>query len=67
MANTVTRHEVQKLSAQGAILIEVLPAAEYKRQHLAKAINIPLKHLTPVGVAQLARDAPLVVYCFDGV
>ena len=67
MANTVTRHEVQRLSAQSALIVEVLPAEEYKQQHLTKAINLPLKHLTTADVAQLPRDVPLVVYCFDSV
>jgi rhodanese-related sulfurtransferase len=67
MANIVTRHEVQRLGAQGAILIEVLPAEEYRLQHLPKAISMPLKHLTPGGVGQLSRDVPIVVYCFDSV
>ncbi|MDQ3767393.1 MAG: rhodanese-like domain-containing protein [Actinomycetota bacterium] len=53
------------LARDGAQLIEVLPSAEYEEEHLERAINIPLKTLDESSVAQLNRDAPVIVYCHD--
>jgi rhodanese-related sulfurtransferase len=49
----------------GAQLVEVLPEREYEQEHLPGAINIPLKKLDRQTVAQLQRDRPIIVYCFD--
>jgi rhodanese-related sulfurtransferase len=57
--------EVGKLVADGAQLVEVLPAEEYAEEHLPRAINIPLKELDAARVAQLRRDEPVIVYCHD--
>jgi rhodanese-related sulfurtransferase len=61
----VNRHEVRGLLERGAQLVEVLPRAEYEEEHLAGAINIPLKELSEETVRQLDRDAPVIVYCHD--
>jgi len=53
------------LARDGAQLIEVLPSEEYEEEHLERAINIPLKTLDESSVAQLNRDAPVIVYCHD--
>lgn len=53
------------LARDGAQLIEVLPSQEYEEEHLPGAINIPLKTLDENSVAQLNRDAPVIVYCHD--
>ena len=57
--------EVGKLVAQGAQLVEVLPAEEFAEEHLPGAINIPLEELDGARVAQLRRDQPVIVYCHD--
>jgi rhodanese-related sulfurtransferase len=57
--------EVGKLVADGARLVEVLPAEEFAEEHLPGAINIPLKELDAARVAQLRRDQPVIVYCHD--
>jgi rhodanese-related sulfurtransferase len=46
-------------------LVEVLPPREFEEEHVPGAVNIPLKSLTPAGVAGLDRDRPVVVYCWD--
>lgn len=56
---------VQKLIADGAQLVEVLPSGEYEEEHIAGAINIPLKSLNAETAAQLDRGRPIVVYCWD--
>jgi len=61
----VTREDVQRLVADGAQLLEVLPQAEYEEEHLPGAINIPLKELNRETALQLKRDRPVIVYCHD--
>jgi rhodanese-related sulfurtransferase len=61
------RDRVGELLAQGAQLIEVLPAHEYDEEHLTGAMNIPLKHLTPEAAGRLDRGRPIVVYCWDSL
>jgi rhodanese-related sulfurtransferase len=53
------------MTAEGAVLIEVLPENEYAEGHIAGAVNIPQRQLTPQATARLAKDAALVVYCYD--
>jgi rhodanese-related sulfurtransferase len=57
--------DVRRLIDDGAQLVEVLPAREYEEEHLPDAINIPLKKLDVTSAAQLSRDRPVVVYCWD--
>ena len=66
MPKTIGRDEVQRLLAAGAQVVDVLPPEEYAHAHIAGAVSLPLKQLTP----QLARERldpnrPVVVYCFD--
>jgi len=63
----IDRDEVQRLLESGAQLVDVLPEQEYERQHLARAISIPLKQLTRETTADLKCDAPVIVYCYDTV
>ena len=65
MPTEIPRSEVQRLLAEGAQLVEVLPAEEFEAEHLPGAINIPLKTLDRVAVAGLDRDRPVIVYCWD--
>jgi rhodanese-related sulfurtransferase len=65
MATQITREDVQRMTGEGAVLIEVLPENEYAEEHIAGAVNIPQKHLAPQTTAHLAKDEPLIVYCYD--
>ncbi len=65
MPTDVDRDRVQQLVAGGAQLVEVLPADEYEDEHLAGAINIPLKELNRESAARLDRTRPVIVYCWD--
>jgi rhodanese-related sulfurtransferase len=60
----VARAEVQRLVADGAQLVEVLPHAEYTHGHLPGAVNLPLKQLS-ARAEDLRRDRAVVVYCHD--
>jgi rhodanese-related sulfurtransferase len=65
MPTEIHRDDVRRLVADGAQLVEVLPAQEYEAEHLPGAINIPLKQLDRQTTAQLQRDRPVIVYCYD--
>jgi len=65
MATELGRDEVRRLLAEGAQLIEVLPAEEYVEEHLPGAVNIPLKELDRERVRELDRSRPVIVYCHD--
>lgn len=63
MPTAITRHEVQRLIRNdGALIIEVLPAQEYEDEHIAGAINIPLKRLDRESVSHLDRAQPIIFY-----
>src|SRR5215813_804165 len=62
----IRRKDVKTLVAQGrAQLVEVLPATEYKREHLPHAVNVPLHTLTAASTKFLRKDQAVIVYCWD--
>ena len=61
----IQREEVRRLVATGAQLVDVLPRAEYDAEHIAGALNIPLKELNAQSTAFLDRERPVIVYCWD--
>ena len=63
----IGRDDVHAMSAGGAVVVEVLPASEYKDEHLPGAINIPLKKLDALAHERLAPDRPVIVYCYDAL
>ncbi len=65
MPTEIDRRGVQQLLIRGTQLVDVLPAEEYAAEHIAGAINIPLKDLDAETVAGLDRNRPVVVYCWD--
>ena len=65
MPEDITREDVQRLLADGAQLVEVLPAEEYNEAHLPGAINIPLKKLDTQSVKVLDPSRPVITYCHD--
>lgn len=65
MPTEITRDDVRRLVDDGATLVEVLPAEEYESEHIAGAINLPLKELNAETVKRLERSRPVVVYCND--
>jgi rhodanese-related sulfurtransferase len=56
---------VERLLADGAQLVDVLPRAEYEEEHLPGAISIPLRRLEAEAPERLDRARPVVVYCWD--
>ena len=62
----IRRKDVKTLVAQGrAQLVEVLPAAAYKKEHLPHAVNIPLQTLNAETTKSLRKDVAVIVYCQD--
>lgn len=65
MPTRIDRDDVQRLQAQGAQVVEVLPEDEYVDEHLPGAINVPLKTLDAQSAQVLDRARPVIVYCYD--
>jgi len=65
MPREIDRDGVRRLAAEGAQLVEVLPASEYAEDHLPGAINLPLRKLEKQATTVLDRHRPVVVYCSD--
>lgn len=65
MPTKVERDAVQRLLREGAQLVEVLPAKEYEDEHLPGALSLPLSTLDWQTAAQLSRERPVIVYCYD--
>jgi rhodanese-related sulfurtransferase len=61
----INRNDVQRLIADSAQLVEVLPEDEYNEAHLPEAINMPLKKLDAQSVKQLDPARPVITYCHD--
>jgi rhodanese-related sulfurtransferase len=61
----IDRERVLELMAQGAQIVEVLPAEEYDDEHLPDAVNLPLRELDAARAETLDRSRPVVVYCYD--
>jgi rhodanese-related sulfurtransferase len=62
----IRRKDVKTLVAQGrAQLVEVLPPAEFKREHLPQAINLPLQDMSATTAKILRKDVAVIVYCAD--
>ncbi len=66
MPTSIDRDEVRRLIAdETAQLVEVLPAKEFGEEHIAGAINIPLKELDERAPREPERERPVIVYCND--
>jgi len=62
----IRRKDVKTLVAQERVqLLEVLPASEYKKEHLPHAVNIPLEMMTAESTRTLRKDMAVIVYCTD--
>jgi rhodanese-related sulfurtransferase len=56
----------KKLVDQGALLLDVRSEVEFKEQHIAGAINIPLDDLVLFIDELGSKKRPVVVYCQSG-
>jgi rhodanese-related sulfurtransferase len=66
MPTEIDRSELQRLvREEDAQLVEVLPAAEYREEHLPGAVNIPLRRIDAEARDRLDPGRPVIVYCWD--
>jgi rhodanese-related sulfurtransferase len=68
MPQDIQRAGVQRLQAEGAAIVEVLPRAEYERERIAGALSLPLGELTRTSAERVLggdKTRPVVVYCQD--
>ena len=66
MPQDIERGRLQQLQSQGAAVVEVLPRAEFKDEHLPGAINMPLEDLTPSSAEQALgpdKQRAIILYC----
>ena len=61
----VSRQEVQELIAEGAQVVDVLPAEEFRDDHLPGATNLPLRKIETQARGALDPSRPVIVYCWD--
>jgi rhodanese-related sulfurtransferase len=65
VAREIDRKQVRRLMAQGAQVVDVLPAQEYSEDHLPGAINLPLRRIEAEASRVLDTSRPVIVYCWD--
>ena len=65
MPQEIDRERLKRLVADGAQLVEVLPANEYADDHLPGAVNLPLRKLEMDARSVLDPARPVIVYCWD--
>lgn len=65
MFESISRERTRALVKEGAQIVEVLEARQYRLAHLPGAIHIPAWELTAERAGELDRGRPVVVYCFD--
>ena len=67
MFATVDRDQVRRMAGEGAQLVEVLESRQFRMAHLPGAVHIPAWELSRERAAQLDRERPVIVYCFDNL
>ena len=65
MPTAIGVEETERMLADGAQLVDVLPEGEFTELHLPGARNIPLKKMTADATAMLDQRRPVIVYCHD--
>ena len=66
MARVIDRDEVRRRLAEGeAVLVEVMPEEEFRRSHIAGAVNIPLERIGATCRERYRTDQQFVLYCAD--
>jgi len=65
MVRSITREELKRKidTEEDLVLIEVLTPAEYEREHIKGAINIPLERVASEVKERFEPDREIVVYC----
>ena len=66
LTRQVKWHEVDRLRAGGALLLDVRTAEEFALGHIAGAVNVPNTEIRS-RLAEIPRDRPVVLYCGVGI
>ena len=61
----IDREGVDRLLAEEAQLVDVLPVEDYEALRIAGAINVPLRELDERAPRELDSGRPVIVYCND--
>ena len=67
MFESVDRDQARRLVDDGAQVVEVLEARQFRAAHLPGAVHIPAWELTRDRAAELDPARPVLVYCFDNL
>lgn len=65
MSNRINGTTAKNLQEQGALLLDVRSAGEYRSSHLDQAVNIPVAELSR-RLKELDKKRPIIVYCRSG-
>ncbi|MGH2617649.1 MAG: rhodanese-like domain-containing protein [Thermomicrobiales bacterium] len=65
MPTEIDHDDVQRLTADGALLLDVREREGYDAEHLPGAVSLPIKSLDREATAHLDRDRPLITYCWE--
>lgn len=65
MVKAITHEEILAAEPGELQIVEVLPAGEFERMHIPRAVSIPLSEMSRDAVEWLNPAQPVVVYCFD--
>jgi len=65
MSKRIDALKAQRMIKRGVQLVDVLPSSIFVQEHLPGARSVPLETMDRSTVAELRRDKPVVVYCFD--
>jgi rhodanese-related sulfurtransferase len=66
MVKQIGHQQVLDLLEHSAMLMDVLPQAEYEEFHIQGAQSLPIKELDERS-SSLDKSAPVIVYCADAL
>ncbi|WP_373776085.1 rhodanese-like domain-containing protein, partial [Neisseria dentiae] len=65
---TINAADAQTKLKQGAVLVDIRAADEYRREHIENTLLQPLPQLQAEGLPDAAQQAPCVIfYCKSGI
>jgi rhodanese-related sulfurtransferase len=68
VARIIGREDVRWLiDTEGAQLVDVLGRDQYDEEHIAGAVNLPVKELDATTAQRLDPTRPVITYCHDSL
>lgn len=62
---TISLQKARTLIAEGALIVDVRQAGEYRGGHVKNAVNVPLDNLSKIK-NKAGLEQPVIVYCQSG-